>query len=43
VKPKLAALGAETTTMNADEVAAFIRKEIDKYARVVKDSGARVE
>jgi tripartite-type tricarboxylate transporter receptor subunit TctC len=43
VKPKLAALGAETTTMNADEVAAFIRKEIDKYARVVKASGARVE
>ena len=43
VKPKLAALGAETTTLNADEVAAFIRKEIDKYARVVKAAGARVE
>ena len=43
VKPKLAALGAETSAMNADQVAAFIRKEIDKYARVVKDSGARVE
>jgi tripartite-type tricarboxylate transporter receptor subunit TctC len=43
VKPKLAALGAETTTMSADEVAAFIGKEIDKYARVVKSSGLRVE
>ncbi|MGH8664092.1 MAG: tripartite tricarboxylate transporter substrate binding protein [Burkholderiales bacterium] len=43
VKPKLAALGAETTTLNADEVAAFIRKEIEKYAGVVKTSGARVE
>jgi tripartite-type tricarboxylate transporter receptor subunit TctC len=43
VKPKLAALGAETTALNADEVAAFIRKEIEKYARVVKASGARVE
>jgi tripartite-type tricarboxylate transporter receptor subunit TctC len=43
VKPKLAALGAETTTLNADEVGAFIRKEIDKFARVVKAAGARVE
>jgi hypothetical protein len=29
--------------LGADEVAAFIRKEIEKYARVVKASGARVE
>jgi tripartite-type tricarboxylate transporter receptor subunit TctC len=43
VKPKLAALGAETTSLNADEVAAFVRKEIEKYARVVKSSGLRVE
>ncbi len=43
VKPKLAALGAETTTMTADDVSAFIRKEIEKFARVVKASGARVE
>ncbi len=43
VKPKLAALGAETTTLSADEVAQFIRNEIEKYARVVKSSGLRVE
>jgi tripartite-type tricarboxylate transporter receptor subunit TctC len=43
VKPKLTALGAETTTLNADEVSAFIRQEIEKYARVVKSSGLRVE
>jgi tripartite-type tricarboxylate transporter receptor subunit TctC len=43
VKPKLAALGAETTALSADEVASFIRKEIEKYAAVVKASGARVE
>jgi tripartite-type tricarboxylate transporter receptor subunit TctC len=43
VKPKLAALGAETTTLSADETATFIRNEIDKYARVVKASGARIE
>ena len=43
VKPKLAALGAETTTLSADETAAFIRREIEKYAKVVKASGLRVE
>jgi tripartite-type tricarboxylate transporter receptor subunit TctC len=43
VKQKLAAHGAETTTLGADEVAAFVRKEIDKYAAVIKASGARVE
>jgi tripartite-type tricarboxylate transporter receptor subunit TctC len=43
VKPKLAGLGAETSTMNADEFSAFLRNEIDKYARIVKESGARLE
>jgi tripartite-type tricarboxylate transporter receptor subunit TctC len=43
VKPKLAGLGAETSTMNADEFAAFLRREVEKYARIVKESGARVE
>jgi tripartite-type tricarboxylate transporter receptor subunit TctC len=43
VKPKLAALGAETSTMNADEFAAFLKQEVEKYARIVKESGARVE
>lgn len=43
VKPKLAGLGAETSTMDADEFAAFLKNEIEKYARIVKESGARVE
>ena len=43
VKPKLASLGAETTTLDADQAAAFVRKEIEKYAAIVKASGARVE
>ena len=43
VKPKLAALGAETSSMNADEAAAFLKREVEKYARIVRESGARVE
>jgi hypothetical protein len=43
VKPKLAALGAETSSMGADEFATFLGREVDKYARIVKESGARVE
>jgi tripartite-type tricarboxylate transporter receptor subunit TctC len=43
VKPKLAALGAETSTMNVDEFAQFLQREVEKYARIVKESGARVE
>ena len=43
VKPKLAALGAETSSMGADEVATYLEREVAKYARIVKESGARVE
>ena len=43
VKPKLAALGAETSSMNADEFAAFLKREVEKYARIVRESGAKVE
>jgi tripartite-type tricarboxylate transporter receptor subunit TctC len=43
VKPKLASLGAETSTMNADEFGAFLKREVEKYARIVKESGAKVE
>ena len=43
VKPKLAGLGAETSSLSADEVAAFLKREVEKYARIVKESGARVE
>ena len=43
VKPKLAGLGAETSQMSADEFAAFLKREVEKYARIVKESGAKVE
>lgn len=43
VKPKLAGLGAETSTMSADEFAAFLKREVEKYARIVEESGAKVE
>jgi len=43
VKPRLAEQGAETNSLNADQFAEFVRREIAKYAKVVKESGARVE
>ena len=43
VKPKLAGLGAETSTMSADEFGAFLKREVEKYARIVRESGAKVE
>jgi tripartite-type tricarboxylate transporter receptor subunit TctC len=43
VKPKLAALGAETSTMNVEEFTAFLKSEVEKYARIVKESGAKVD
>lgn len=43
IKPKLAQLGAETSSMNADQTAAFLRAEVEKYAKVVKDSGLKVD
>jgi tripartite-type tricarboxylate transporter receptor subunit TctC len=43
VKPKLAGLGAETSSMSVEEFAAFLRTEVEKYARIVRESGARVE
>jgi len=43
VKPKLAEQGAETASLTAEQFAAFVKAEIEKYARIVKESGARVE
>jgi len=43
VKPKLAGLGAETSSMNVEEFTAFVKSEVEKYARIVKESGAKVE
>ena len=43
VRERLAALGAEPVGSTPAEFAAHIRNEIDKWARVVKQSGARVD
>ena len=41
--PTLAEMGAYPMTMSADEFAEFMRREIGKWANVVKVSGARAE
>ena len=43
VQQKLAATGAELAPGTPSEFAAFIRTEITKWERAVKDSGARVD
>lgn len=43
VKERLAAQGAETLTGTPQEFGAFIRSETEKWAKVVKFSGARVD
>jgi tripartite-type tricarboxylate transporter receptor subunit TctC len=43
MKTFMAALGAEPRPMTPQEFAAFIRSEHTKWARVVKESGARAE
>ncbi len=42
-RERLAALGAEPVTMSPDQFAAAVRKELAKWAKVIKDSGARAE
>ena len=43
VREKMLAQGAEPAPTTPAEFAAFIAKERDKYARIVKASGARVD
>jgi tripartite-type tricarboxylate transporter receptor subunit TctC len=42
-RERLAALGADPVTMPSAQFAAAIRKEVIKWAKVIKDSGARPE
>ena len=43
VKERLAAQGAETVTSTPQEFGAYIKAETEKWARVVKFSGARID
>jgi len=43
VKERLAVQGAETYTSSPQEFRAYIKSETDKWAKVVKFSGARVD
>jgi len=43
VKERLAGLGAEPQPMSADEFGRYVRAEIAKWAKVVQESGAKVD
>jgi len=43
VREKMLAQGAEPAPMTTQEFAAFIARERDKYAKIVKASGAKVD
>ena len=40
LKQRLAKLGAEPGPMSADEFSDFVKKDVAKWAKVVKESGA---
>jgi len=43
VRQRLASIGLDPVTLSPDEFTQFIRREIDKWAKVVKQSGAKVD
>jgi tripartite-type tricarboxylate transporter receptor subunit TctC len=43
VKERLAAQGAEVATQKPEELAAYLRTETDKWARIIKAANIKVE
>jgi tripartite-type tricarboxylate transporter receptor subunit TctC len=43
VKERLGSVGYEVSTMKRDDFAAYVRKELAKWARIVKETGAKPE
>ncbi|MDB5905407.1 MAG: hypothetical protein JWM26_4285, partial [Betaproteobacteria bacterium] len=43
IRQRLVALGSEPETNSRDQFAAFVRKDIAEWAKVVKTSGAKAE
>ena len=43
VKERLAVLGFDPVQNNVDQFTTYIREEVTKWAKVIKDSGARVD
>jgi hypothetical protein len=43
VKQRLLAVGVDVVASTPDELAAFQRAELAKWAKIVKDSGAKVD
>jgi tripartite-type tricarboxylate transporter receptor subunit TctC len=43
LKERLAALGAEPSVKTSDQFGSYVREEIAKWARVVKESGAKLD
>ena len=43
VTERLAAVGYQVSTMTRDEFAAYVRKELTKWAQIVKETGAKPE
>jgi tripartite-type tricarboxylate transporter receptor subunit TctC len=43
VKAKFADLGVEAVSSTPQQFAAFIKAEMDKYARLIKDAGIKAQ